>query len=430
MKCPRLRRLVAGASLGLAAPPLLWLAVVAAAPTGWARDRIVAALQRETGHEVRLAAVRIGPLGEVRLRGLELARAGRGEDPWLRAESIGIDIHAGQLLAGRLAPGRVEARGVSLRVHRDADGQLEIGELLSHPSRTSPDSPSGPAPPAEEAGREVEFRLDGAHIVVLDDPTGTRLEFSELQGQGTWRPLRATLDELRGRLNGGPFLLEGELERGPGSPMFEGELRARKVDLRRGMEILHYIAPVLAGASAGLEGRLDLNLYLRGQGHTRTELVSSLTGRGAIRIDPITLEDSQLLVELGRVLTLPEGTRVGSVGGDFEVAHERVTTRDLTVEVAGLPIVLDGSTEFTGRVDYRIRSEGVAEAVSRELRTLLADFPLRVDDVLDLRLRGEPGHYELTLDGLPVGRDRHGRPLDDKARLREAARRLRDRLVR
>lgn len=427
MKCPGLRRVVAGTMLSLVVPPFLWLLVVAAAPTGWARERIVAALRRETGHEVRLAAVQLGLLGEVRLRGLELAHPDQPNDPWFQAESVAIDIHAAQLLAGRLAPGKVEAQGVMLRVHRDAEGHFELRRLLRHEPRVH--DPSSPRSP-DDANHEVIFRLTQGRILVRDEPTGVRLDLTDLAGDGTWRSDRATLHELRGRLNGGPFLLEGELERGPGSPMFEGELRARKVALERGTNILRFITPVLSGAAPGLEGRLDLNLYLRGQGDTRAELERSLAGKGAIQVDPITLEHSQFLSELSRVLTLPEGTRVGSVGGEFELAHGRIGTHDMTVEVGGLPIVLDGWTDYEGRVDYRVRSEGVAQAVSRELRNLLADLPVRVDDVLDIRLLGEPGSYQLTLDGLPIDFDRQGRPWDDKTRLREAARRLRDRLIR
>jgi AsmA protein len=416
----------AGLCIALLAPPGLWLLLVAGAPTGWARDRLVAALRRETGHEVRLEAVRVGFLGELKLQGLELARPDRVDDPWLRAESILIDVNAAELLGGCLEPGWVEARGVFLRVHRDANGQFELGHLLRHHPRPSGDAAPG-ASASEEALPEVGFRLAEARVVIIDEPTGTRLELADLGGQGTWRPDRTTLRELRGRLNGGPFLLEGEFERGPGCPMFEGELHARKVAIGQGMGLLGYIAPVLAGTSTGLEGRLDLNLYLRGQGDTPGELERSVIGRGAVRIDPVTLDESPILAELGRVLALPRGVRVGSVGGDFEVARGRVATRDLTVEVGGLPIVLDGWTDYGGRVDYRIRSEGVAEAVARELRSLFEDLPVRVDDVLDLRLRGEPGRYELTLGGLPINRDW---PSDEKARLREAARLLRDRLLR
>lgn len=420
-------RLCRWAGLLLLAPPVLWTLGVSLMPTGWARTRLVAALERETAREVRLDDVRLGLFGGLHLRGLSVAEPREPDDPWLKADSITIDVNAAELLAGRLAPRRVEVQGVSLRVRRGADGNFEIGDLFRRSPKAGPDPAAGRDPEPTDQG--VALRLTDARVELIDEPTGTRLGFTDLEGRGTWRRHRTILHELRGRCNGGPVLLEAELERGSGSPMFEGELHARHVRVGEGMTALHYVAPVLSGASVGLDGQLDLNLYLRGQGSTADELARSLTGRGAIRIDPIALDHSHVLAELGRVLTLPDGARVGSFGGTFDVARRRVTSKDLTLELAGLPIVLDGATSFDGAVDYRIRSEGLADSFSRELRSVLEDLPVRVDDVLDLRLRGTAGHYELTLDGLPVaGRD--GRPLSDKERLREAARRLRDRLIR
>jgi hypothetical protein len=423
--CPGRLRLL---GLLLLAPAVAWVLALTLIPTGWARDRIVAELQRETGRSIRLEDVRLGPLGGIHLRGLEVAQPGKPGDPWLTADRVSIDVSAAQLLVGRPWPSRVEARGVFLRVRRDAGGAMEIRDLLRR-QKPGPDAdPDRAQRPEDES--EVAFSLADARMVVIDEPTGTRLNFSDLEGHGTWRRHRTTLNELHGQLNGGPFLMEAELERGQGSPMFEGELHARRVALGPGMSVLRYVLPVLTDAAVGVSGRLDLNLYLRGQGDKRGELAGSLVGRGAVRIDPITLEESRLLAELGRVLTLPEGARIGSVVGDFEIAHRRIGTKNLNLEVGALPIVLEGWTDFDGQVDYRVRTRGITHAIANELRAALEDLPIGVDDVLELRLRGTLGELSLSLDGLPVATGPDGRPLSDRARLRETARRLRDRFLR
>jgi hypothetical protein len=416
-------------ALVVVAPGVLWVLVLTLIPTGWARDRLVAALERETGRSIGLEDVRLGLLGGLHLRGLAVAQPGRASDPWLTADEISIDVNAAQLLAGRIEPGRIEARGVFARVRRGADGSLELGDLLRRgkpPANADPDRTSRP-----DEERDVTFLLSDARLVLIDEPTGTRLNFTEVDGRGTWRRHRTVLSELKGRLNGGPFLLEAEIERGQGSPMFDGALHARKIVLGEGMHVLRYVVPVLSeSAAVELAGRLDLNLYLRGQGDSADELTRSLVGQGAVRIDPITLEQSRLLAELGRIILLPEGARVGSIRGDFEVGQGRVASKNLNLEVGALPIILDGWTDFRGQVDYRVRTRGIAHAIAAELRHALEDLPVGVDDVMELRLRGAPGRLELTLDGLPVTTGPDGRALPEKARLREMARRIRDRLLR
>ncbi len=315
-----------------------------------------------------------------------------------------------------------------MRVRRQPGGGFEFGDLL----RTDAPRPALPTASGESddatGDHDVTFRLTDSRVTVLDDPTGTRLEFNDLDGHGTWRRNRARLTGLTGTLNGGPFMLEAELDRGATAPMFEGEFHARDVALGEGMKVLGYIAPVLAGASSGIDGRMDLNLYLRGQGDTTDELGRSLVGQGAVRLDPIVLDQSHLISELGRVLTLPEGARVGAIRSDFGIANRRVLSKNLTLEVAGVPIVLAGWTDFDGQVDYRIHAETLAGRFAPEIRNLFDDLPLGLNGLLELRVQGAPKALLVTLDGVPINAD--GEPHSTQDHLRELGRRLRDRVLR
>lgn len=429
MKRPRIvrRRLGRWLLLMFLSPPAFWGLVLAAVPTEWARSQVETALAEAAGQPCQLEGLSLGPLGDVRLRGVELAEPGRELDPWLRAESVRIDVRLIQLLHGRLQPTSIRAEGVALRVRRDHGGNFEFQHLL----RTDPDTPGSTgssADPSPTGDPEVRYRLVDSRVTILDEPTGTRLEFTGLKGHGTWQRCRAKLTALTGHLNGGTFALEAELDRGVTAPMFEGQLNARNVAVGEGMNVLGYVAPVLAGASAGVDGRMDLNLYLRGTGDTADTLARSLVGQGAIRLDPIHLERSHLLAELGHILTLPEGARLGALRSDFGIANRRVMSKNLIMEVAGVPIALAGWTDFDGRVDYRIRSDVLADRVSPELRQVFTDMPLGLDDLLELRVQGTPTELVVTLDGMPV----HGgsAPLTGRDHLRDLGRRLRDRVLR
>ena len=127
---------------------------------------------------------------------------------------------------------------------------------------------------------------------------------------------------------------------------------------------------------------------------------------------------------------MPRDARVGTVRGGFTISRGRVATKDLTLVVAGLPLVLEGATEFDGRLDYRLRTESLAGVIPAEIREALDDLPLTVRDVLEVRIRGTADDLDVSLEGLPPMVDENGHPLSDRERVRAIARRLRDRLFR
>lgn len=124
----RLRRLVPLAFLLI--PPLFWATVLAVTPTEWARARIVALVEDETGRPIRLGGLKLGVCGGVYLRDLEIGATGSSNDPWFKAALARIDVSVLQLLAGQLEPSKIELNGVSLRVLRRSDGSLELADLL------------------------------------------------------------------------------------------------------------------------------------------------------------------------------------------------------------------------------------------------------------------------------------------------------------
>jgi hypothetical protein len=437
MKAPRLR--LGRRLLGLVLlPPLLWAALLWVVPTGWARSLVVDRLRQATGRSVRLEALRFRALGGVRLEGLQIGEADPGPDPWLRVADLRVDLNLAQLLTGRIQPREVEATGLFLRVHRRRDGSLEFGDLLESAPAPTPAARAAPgAVPAagapEPVPGAVEVRLRDARILVLDEPSATRLEFDGVEGRGIWESRRAQVQELHGRLNGGRFDLVAQLERGVAAPAFEGELRAEGVGLGVGMSVLGYLVPVLSGTSGSLDGRLDLDLYLRGRGATTREIQETLSGQGTISLDPIRLDGSQILAELATLVPLPPEGRVGSVRSDFAIGGQRVASKNLSLTVARVPIVLSGMTDFQGRLDYRVKAEGLSSRLAAETKGILAELPIDLDDLMALRLQGTVASPQLTLDGVSLaggpGRDPAHRA-DDRARLRELTRRLRDRILR
>ena len=219
--CRRLRiiRLVA-AFAGL--PAFLWTAVLLVAPTGWARARIVRELQEATGRKVAIESIRLGPLGNLKVRGLSVAERATPDDPWLKVAEARLDVNLGRALLGRCRPGDVDLDGLDLRVHRRPDGSLEFPDLLARPKSNGPRAPRSEG----DDDPKVTLRLSGARVLVIDDPGAMRVELSGIDGPATWDGRIAESPLLTGSLNGGKFAFAFQYDRSGPEPSFRAEIRA------------------------------------------------------------------------------------------------------------------------------------------------------------------------------------------------------------
>jgi hypothetical protein len=379
-----------------------------------------------TGCPTALAGLRFGPLGGLQLVGLavrEPGGVGDGSIPWVEAGAIDIDLNLADLLLGRVEPRRVEVRDLELRLSRGRDGTFAPWFLLRNA-----DPPRLPGQGADDEEDDlhgpIAFRLVRGRVVYHDVGLATTIEVDGLDGSGTWWPSVVEVDDLRGTLNGGSFAMAVELERGP-TPAFAGQLEARGVHLGREMGLLCYCVPYLAGVSETLEGRLDLDLELKGQGDSGPALRDSIAGRGRVKVDPIRLEGSSLLVDLARVLPATQYGKVGTLRSDFLIADRKVVSRRIQLDLGGTPIVLDGASGFDGRIAYRLDTGPLARKLGPEALALLGEAGLKPEDLLDLKVMGTTDRPVVLLGDQAIDARDEGR-----ARLEEFARRLRDRLLR
>lgn len=427
MPCPYRSRRLLPAILGVfLLPPLFWCGLVAVAPTDCARRKIEARLSTASGRSVTIGRVAVGVLGGVSLHDLRIGSPGSVEEPWLQVDEASIDVGMLPLLRGRVEPTTVTAQGIRLRVLRRADGSLELADLLS---QEPPDEPERPETTdsedaeSSEAGLEIVAR--NATVVVVDEPTGTTLEFTKIVARGTCGRGRARIIELHGALNGGSIELAAQVECHGTGPRFEGQVRVRDVALDSRMKALAYLAPVCAGMDENMEGKLALDLYLQGEGSDRASLQSALVGSGRLALDPVRLDGSRLLAQVGRITeSVPIG-RVGAVRSALAIRNGRVISDDLTLDVFTAPLVLVGWTDFDGRLDYRLQPGATTEKLPGRAREFLAELNVGVEELADTRIQGTIDSLVVTCDGVPIGDPRSS---DD--RLHAIGRRLRDRIRR
>jgi AsmA protein len=429
MKRRRFCRLALSITAGvLLTPAVLWLLVVLVAPTNWARTHVIAALERASGRSVKLDDLDVCLNGAIDLTGLRIGAPQSVGDPWLDAPRVRIDVSVWQLLCGKFEPTYLESDRATLRVLRRGDGTLELADLVRAESAAAASSSPHRCGPSK-----LKATLRDARIILIDQPTQTQLVLEGVEGEGSWEGEGAFFATLSGHMNQGPFQFTVHVDHSGGQPNFEGQFRASDVVLEPGMNALRYLVPVLAGAPGQARGQMDLDIYLRGRGATRSLLCQSLVGHGHLALDPVELKGTPLLVEYARIARLPQGATVGSLQSEFEIKDGRVTTDHLTLTAGRVPVVLSGWTAFDGRLDYQVKLEGLAERVPDQARKLISGLDLDLKKLTSLRLEGTVD--QVAIRSSAVGADGKS-PVDglltpeDRQRLKVLGRQFRDKLLR
>lgn len=410
----------------VAAPPALWVLLVTLGPTDWARARLERRVAEATGRRVAIGKLELGLLGDVRLRDLRIMeRAADAPEPCFQVDAMRLDLHLLQLLKGESGATEILADGVQFRVTRDADGDFNLADLLQR----SPDQPA-PAPGTAAADHTactgLTIRLANGRMTVLDVPTRTRLEFTEVTGHALWTAAGTTVREITGILNQGEFRFEGTYDRSEPTPRFAAQVAARNVSLGVGMEILTYVVPILPGAEATMGGRLDLDLDLHARGATPQALTGTLGGLGSIRLDPIHLQGSAILDEFCRLARIDPEDRTGTFQSDFAVRDRRVHTQETVLTVNRQPIQFSGWTDFDGHVDYRVQSESITTQLSPVAQDLLSELPVKLDELITIHVRGDVGKLDLAVEGEGL----LGTKAEERARLKKFGQRLLDKIRR
>ncbi len=414
----------------LLTPPILWILIVLVAPTHWARSHVIARLERSSGRSVQLDDLSVCLNGGIELTGLKIGAPRSVGDPWLEAKRIRLDVSPWQLLRGKCEPTNLQADEATLRVLRRKDGSLELADLVildGDGAATSRNQPHHCGP------SKLNTKIQQARILLIDEPSHTQLTFAEVEGEANWEGDGAFVATLSGRLNQGPFQFTAHLDQSGGQPNFEGQFRTSDVVLDKGMNVLRYLVPVLAGAAGEIRGRMAMDVYLRGRGESRDVLCQSLVGNGSLVLDPIELNGTPLMTEFAKLAELSATDNFASIKSDFVVQDGRIRTDHLNLTAGRIPVAMSGWTDFDGRLDYQVKLDGVVDRLPEQARKFIGGLDLDLNSLALLRLRGNVDRVTITAAGATA----HGRsPLeqiigpDDRERLRILGRQFREKLLR
>jgi AsmA protein len=411
-------------------PLILWFGLILIAPTGWARRQVIAVLESRSGRSVQLDSLSVHPLGGLRLVNLSFGSPQNTQEPWLQVAEIRLDTGLAKLIRGKLKPSTVEVDHASLRVFRRGDGSLELADLIRpRPTEHKEGRSSAGAPCEPEA---LVVKLSNSKIELVDEPSHTHLHLQDVAGEGFCEGRTITIRKLEGKLNGGTFRLTGQLDLRDSGRMFDMAFVAEDVVLDDGMTALRYVIPPMSGASLKWKGRLCCDVRLKARGADWDAVNKSLAGRGALLLDSIDLEGSPFVDELTRLGKLSRQRRMAKIESDFIIQDRRIVTENSAINIGSVPLAMAGSTDFDGRIDYRIKAVRLEAGLSDRARRFLNDIDVDINQLTALTLRGTVDRMVVQVNGIKIDRDalREGLKPEDREKLRVLGRQLRDRLLR
>src|SRR5262249_56068465 len=100
---------------------------------------------------------------------------------------------------------------------------------------------------------------------------------------------------------------------------------------------------------------------------------------------------------------------------------------------AGLPVTRAGWTDLEGKINYRMRVEGLTDRLPDRARRILGDLNLDVGSLTSLTVSGTLNQIAVQVNGVPIDGSlfhESGLRRDDRERLRQLGRQLRDRILR
>jgi len=419
----------------------LWLPRLVESPA--VRERIEAAAREATGREVTYRDLSVG-LFPPRLvvAGPSVAGAATGDPPFAEAESVGLQLAVGPLLARTVVVDSLVVEGATVRLRRTAAGI----ELPVPPEAEEPDAPSEPAPQDETGAQEAEslalavrdLTLRNVRVVLEDRAVSPPVtwDLTEVNGKARADSLDEPIDvQLSAVLASG-----GSLE-GSGTVALDGPMDLT-LELQ-GVETAQ-VGPYL-GPEQKLGGRLSGSVGVRGTAEApqavKADLVLEngevdledlrLRGRLSVSADlegpdlagPFEIDATQASLDYG------EGVFVKPAGEPATAAGRVVPRSDGGYDVEDLQIGLH-NMDASGRVSAGQRMVAELSAPSFRLegwealvpalreygpggrveipRLRVATAPLDVTGEVGLRQVSAtpPESPSVTLDGVLQGRGR------------------------
>ena len=175
-------------SLGVVLATAIGLAVVYPRIGAWMiRDKVGGKLAQKLGRDVRFGAIEV-VLGHAVMRDVELHGPLDGDTPLVHVDQIDVDFDVWKSLVGKVEVGAVKLDGVLVTVHRDADGQDNIHDVIDRVR--SKDKEAGGGGGTSLGLRPTSITVTHGKLLANDELTGATGLVAD--ADATWTPGRLT----------------------------------------------------------------------------------------------------------------------------------------------------------------------------------------------------------------------------------------------
>lgn len=419
----------------------VWFGVPMLLGTGWARERVKAALAGNTGREVEIGSISFGWTSGLALHDVVVKQKpeqGIEEGDLFRLEDLRLRVGFGDLLKKRLNVADLTVEGPAIVIVREKDGTLNISDLLVGESGTAGGAGGEEAPAGDGAKKTsvaARLNIEDGRILFVDRKLGTRVEAEGIGAAARWVDGKLDVD-LGCLLNGGEVKLLAQADlAGERKPFEVAEFSISGAELTKDLALLSSFLPLLGEQPDQASGRLTFRLEgLRADGFDLETLKRTLAGSGDVRLEGGLLggAPTQMMFaalrgltggESGSLAALGEGKGIGVdlLESAFTIADGKISTEGLSLAGKGLDLVLRGWTSLTGKLSYAVEAKNLSEELAKheKVRKILGER-----NVLPLLLQGSLGAPEVSVDmkglasgllerGLDELRDRTGGKLPD-----------------
>ena len=188
------RWLIAGAvSLSVVLTATIGLAVVYPRVGAWViRSRVGGKLGAKLGRDVRFGAIDVA-LGHAVLRDVEVRGPLDGDTPLVHVDRVDVEFDAWRSLVGTVELGAAKLDGVLVTIHRDADGQDNVRDVVER--LRGPATGAAGASLASLSSRPTSITVTHGKLLANDELTGATCLVADADAR--WTP-----DGLKARARG------------------------------------------------------------------------------------------------------------------------------------------------------------------------------------------------------------------------------------
>jgi hypothetical protein len=175
---PRRWLIVGGIGAGLLVAVVVGLGVVYPRVGAWMiRTRVGDKIAARTGRKVTFGSIDVS-LGHAVMRNVDLRGPRDGAMPLVHIDKIEVEFDATKSLVGSLVLGPATIDGVTVTVHRDANGDDNLRDLLER--KSSSGAAAGPT------HRPTQIAVTHVKLIADDEQTGATAVIAD--GDATWTP--------------------------------------------------------------------------------------------------------------------------------------------------------------------------------------------------------------------------------------------------